>query len=236
MSSAVDSQLAQQSTNLLAQTFNTRKKQALDAYQSFATASAPTLPNGVTFPSTYVGSRLQMIAKAIPGRAALGAVRQTFFVQWGGWDHHDDVLGNQAIMLPQISAAIGAFYNAPITLGVADKVTLFTASDFGRTLTSNSRGSDHAWGSNQLVGGGAVNGQRIFGQYPDLSVNPDVGPEVNPLDTGRGRFIPTTSCDSFFAELALWLGVSRTDLSLVLPNIGNFYNTANSAPPVGFMA
>ena len=236
MSAAVDSQLAQQYTNLLAQTFNTRKKQALDAYQSFAAASAPALPNGVTFPSTYVGSRLQMIAKAIQGRAAMGAVRQTFFVQWGGWDHHDDVLGNQAAMLPQISAAIGAFYNALVALGIADKVTLFTASDFGRTLTSNSRGSDHAWGSNQLVVGGAVNGKRIFGQYPSLAINPDTGPELNPLDTGRGRFIPTTSCDQFFAELALWLGVSASNLALVLPNIGNFYDTAGSTPPVGFMA
>ena len=236
MSAAVDSQLAQQYTNLLAQTFNTRKKQALDAYQAFTAASAPALPNGVTFPSTYVGSRLQMIAKAIQGRGAMGAVRQTFFVQWGGWDHHDNVIDNQAAMLPQVSAAIGAFFSALTAIGVADKVTLFTASDFGRTLTSNSRGSDHAWGSNQLVVGGAVNGRRIFGQYPSLAINPDNGPEVNLLDTGRGRFIPTTSCDEFFAELALWLGVSASNLPLVLPNIGNFYNTAGSAPPLGFMA
>ena len=235
MSNAVDSQLAQQYTNILAQTFNTRKKQALDAYQTFANASAPSLPSGVTFPATYVGSRLQMIAKAIQGRAAMGAVRQTYFVQWGGWDHHDDVLGNQGTMLPQVSAAIGAFYNALTALGIADKVTLFTASDFGRTLTSNSRGSDHAWGSNQLVVGGAVNGRRIHGQYPALTINPDIGAEVNPLDTGRGRFIPTTSCDQFFAELALWLGVSPSNLPLVLPNIGNFYTPSASTPPVGFM-
>jgi uncharacterized protein (DUF1501 family) len=236
MSAAVDSQLAQNYTNILAQTFNTKKKQALDAYQTFAAATASPLPNGITFPNTYLGSRLQMVARAIQGRAGIGAVRQTFFVQWGGWDHHDDVLNNQAAMLPQVSAAIGAFYNALVSLGVADKVTLFTASDFGRTLTSNSRGSDHAWGSNQLVVGGAVNGQRIFGQYPSLAVNPDSGPEVNPLDTGRGRFIPTTSCDQFFAELALWLGVSPSSLPLVLPNIGNFYSTSSSAPPIGFLA
>ncbi len=236
MSAAVDNQLAQQYTNLLAQTFNTRKKQALDAYQSFAAASAPPLPNGVTFPTSYVGSRLAMVARAIQGRSALGAVRQTFFIQWGGWDHHDNVLDNQAAMLPQISAAIGSFYNALVAIGVADKVTLFTASDFGRTLTSNSRGSDHAWGSNQLVVGGAVNGKRIFGQYPSLALNPDSGPELNPLDTGRGRFIPTTSCDQFFAELALWLGVSPSNLPLVLPNIGNFYDTSGVTAPIGFLA
>ena len=235
LSQGVDSQLAQQYTNLLAQTFNTRKKQALDAYNIFDTATSAALPNGVTFPSTYVGNRLAMIARAIQGRAGIGAVRQTFFVNWGGWDHHSGVLANQAAMLPQVSEAIGAFHAAMTALGVADKVTLFTASDFGRTLTSNSQGSDHAWGSNQLVVGGGVQGQRIYGQYPNLAVNPDTGPEVNPLDTGRGRFIPTTSCDEFFAEMALWLGVPKSDLPLILPNIGHFYSTGSSGSPLGFM-
>jgi uncharacterized protein (DUF1501 family) len=235
LSAAVDSQLALQHSNLLAQTFNVRKKQALDAYQVFASAAAPALPAGVTFPNTYVGQRLAMVARAIQGRAAMGACRQTFFVQWGGWDHHGEVLAAQGAMLPQVSAALGAFYNALGALGVENNVTLFTASDFGRTLTSNGRGSDHAWGSNQIVLGGAVKGRRIHGQYPSLAVNPDMGAEVNPLDTGRGRFIPTTSCDAFFAELALWLGVSRTNLPLVLPNIGNFYDINSSAPPLGFL-
>lgn len=241
MSSAVDNQLAQQYSNLLAQTFNGRKKQALEAYNVFATASAPDLPVGVTFPNTYLGNRLKMIAKAIQGRAGVGATRQTFFVQWGGWDHHDNVIDGQAAMLPQVSAAIGAFFNALGAIGAAqgvpleNKVTLFTASDFGRTLTSNSRGSDHAWGGNQIAVGGAVAGKKIYGAYPSLALNPEAGAEVNPIDTGRGRFIPTTSCDEFFAELALWLGVSKSNLPLIFPNIGNFYSTSSSAPPVGFL-
>jgi uncharacterized protein (DUF1501 family) len=235
LSAAVDSQLALQYTNLLAQTFNARKKQALDAYNIFASATAAPLPAGVTFPSTYVGRRLAMVARAIQGRAAMGACRQTYFVQWGGWDHHNEVLESQAAMLPQISAATGAFYDAMVALGVENQVTLFTASDFGRTLTSNGRGSDHAWGGNQIVVGGAVKGKRIYGQYPSLAVNPDSGPEVNPLDTGRGRFIPTTSCDEFFAELALWLGVSRSSLPLVLPNVANFLSTSGTTAPVGFL-
>ncbi len=241
LSQGTDSELSRQYSNVLMQTFNGRKKQALDAYQSFATATEPALPSGVTFPSTYVGSRLAMVAKVIQGRAALGAKRQTFFINWGGWDHHSGVLTYQAAMLPQVSAAIGAFQNAMNAMGIADKVTLFTASDFGRTLTSNGQGSDHAWGGNQLVvggsaTGGSVLGKRIYGQYPSLAVNPQIGAEVNPLDTGSGRMIPTTSCDSFFAELALWLGVNKSDLPLVLPNIGNFYSLASSDPPLGFMA
>ncbi len=235
LSTAVDGQLAQQYSNVLAQTFNTRKKAALDAYNIFANATAPALPGGVTFPGSYLGQRLEMVAKAIQGRAAIGACRQTFFIQRSGWDHHDGVLDGQASMLPEVSAAIGAFYNALVAMGVQNNVTLFTTSDFGRTLTSNGRGSDHAWGGNQVVVGGAVKGQRIFGQYPSLAVNPDSGPEVNPLDTGRGRFIPTLSCDQYFAELALWLGVSKSSLPMVLPNIGNFYSLNSSAPPVGFL-
>lgn len=237
-SQGVDSQLALQYNNVLMQTFNARKKAALDAYNAFTTATSADLPSGVSFPGTYVGSRLQMIAKAIQGHAnaALGAVRQTFFVNWGGWDHHSGVLGYQAQMLPQVSAAIGAFHEAMVAVGMENQVTLFTASDFGRTLTSNGQGSDHAWGGNQLVVGGSVQGRKIYGQFPSLALNPESGPEVNPLDTGSGRLIPTTSCDEFFAELALWLGVSPTDLPLVLPNIGNFYSAGGSAPPLGFMA
>ncbi len=237
-SQGVDSQLAQQYSNILMQTFNARKKAALDAYNAFTAATSGTLPGSITFPGSYVGSRLQMIAKAIQGHAdsALGAMRQTFFINLGGWDHHSGVLSLQGQMLPQISAAIGAFYNQLVALNMQDKVTLFTASDFGRTLTSNGQGSDHAWGGNQLVVGGSVLGNHIYGQFPSLALNPQSGPEQNPLDTGSGRLIPTTSCDQFFAELALWLGVSPTDLPLVLPNIGNFYTPSASSPPLGFMA
>jgi uncharacterized protein (DUF1501 family) len=79
-----------------------------------------------------------------------------------------------------------------------------------------------------LVVGGAVAGRRIFGQYPELF-------EDNALDVGRGRLIPTTSVDEYFAELALWLGVPRGDLATVLPNIGAFYDTSGSSQPLGFL-
>ena len=106
---------------------------------------------------------------------------------------------------------------------------LFSASDFGRTLTSNGAGSDHAWGGNHFVVGGPVAGRRIYGQYPDLY-------EDNALDTGRGRLIPTTSVDEYFAELALWLGVDRGNLEVVLPNITRFYDPNSSATPLGFLS
>ena len=228
-SAAVDSELALQYSNLFAQTFAKAKKDAMDAYGSFSGATSGALPGGATFPTSQLGQQLQMVAKVIAGRSALGMTRQTFFVSLGGWDHHGELLANQAAMLPVVSAAVGSFHNAMSLLGVQDQVALFTASDFGRTLSSNGRGSDHAWGGNHFVVGGGVDGRKIFGQYPSLYDN-------NPLDVGRGRLIPTVSVDEYFAELALWLGVGQSNLPLVLPNITRFYDPNSSDWPVGFMA
>jgi uncharacterized protein (DUF1501 family) len=188
----------------------------------------------VIFPNTSLGRQLRQVAKAIAGRVMLGAVRQTFFVNRGGWDHHSETLALQLGMLAEVDAALAAFWAQLVVLGVQNQVTVFSGSDFGRTLTSNDRGSDHAWGGNHFVMGGSVVGRRIYGEYPSLAVNPDNGPEVNPLDTGRGRLIPTTSCDQYFAEMALWLGVPASSLPLILPNIGNFY-AGGGAPPLGFL-
>jgi uncharacterized protein (DUF1501 family) len=155
--------------------------------------------------------------------------RQTFFVLFGGWDHHDELLNTHARMLPVLSKAMGEFDAALTELGVGPQVTTFTASDFARTLSSNGRGSDHAWGSNQMVMGGAVKGGHLYGRFPDLAPN-------NALDTGRGRLIPTLSTDEYFAELALWFGVPRSRLGDVFPNLGRFYSTTTDPAPVGFMA
>ena len=234
-SAAVDSQLAQDYTNLFQQTFQKKRRAAQDAYALYSTATAGALPGGIVFPNTSVGRQLRQVAKAIAGRVALGAVRQTFFVNRGGWDHHSNTLALQAAMLPEIDAALGAFWAQLGALGIQPNVTIFSASDFGRTLTSNSQGSDHAWGGNAYVVGGSVVGRKIYGTYPSLAVNPESGAEINPLDTGRGRLIPTTSCDQFFAEMALWLGVPASSLPLILPNIGNFYATGSGTPPLGFL-
>lgn len=234
-SAALDNQLAQQYTNLLQETFQKKRRAAQDAYAVYSAATAGALPGNVTFPNTAVGRQLRQVAKAMMGRTQLGAVRQTFFVNRGGWDHHSDTIALQGAMLPEIDAALGAFWTQLGHLNLQNQVTIFSASDFGRTLTSNGRGSDHAWGGNHYVVGGAVAGKKIYGSYPSLAVNGDSGPEINPLDTGRGRLIPTTSCDQFFAELALWLGVPASSLPLILPNIGNFYSVNSATPPLGFL-
>jgi uncharacterized protein (DUF1501 family) len=169
------------------------------------------------FPNSTLGNQLKQVAKAIAARNTLQQRRQIFFVSLGGWDHHDELLNNQAQMLPALSQALDAFYRATVELGVDNDVVSFTASDFGRTLSSNGNGTDHGWGGNQIVMGGAVAGGRLYGEYPTtLRSGSD-------RDVGRGRLIPTTSVDEYSAELALWFGITNdTRLEQVLPNIRNF--------------
>ena len=120
------------------------------------------------------------------------------------------------------------FRDALTELGVFDAVTTFTTSDFGRTLTSNGKGSDHGWGGHHLVMGGAVNGGQMFGTYPELS-------QTSPLDVGRGVYVPTTSVDEYFVDLALWFGLGAGDLETVLPNVRTFYSPESGLPALGLM-
>jgi uncharacterized protein (DUF1501 family) len=167
------------------------------------------------FPPTGLGSQLSMVARMIAARNGVGAKRQVFFVGIGGFDTHDKLIDNHPLLLTQIGGALAAFDAAMIELGTSQQVTAFTASDFGRTLASNGDGSDHGWGSFHFVSGGAVRGQRFFGQAPLPGNN---GPD----DVGQGRMLPTMAVDQLAATLATWMGVSGTDLSTVVPGIGNY--------------
>lgn len=223
ISSATYSMLARQYKNLLQRTYQKKRKDALETYAVYSAATAGTLPGSISFPTTPLGYQLRQVAQGLMGHAAMNARRQTFFVNRGGWDHHSDLLNSQHAMLYEVDQALHAFWQQLVALGMQDEVVIFSASDFGRSLSSNSGGSDHAWGGNQFVMGGKVKGGKIYGEYPDLTLGVD-----NPLDTGSGRLVPTTSCDEFFAEMALWLGVPATDLPLILPNIGNFMSGGNT--------
>lgn len=181
---------------------------------SAAIESAGTLQT--EFPASQLGRQLETVAKLIKVRDDLQMKRQIFFVAAGGFDSHDNQNADQPGLLGGISDAIKAFYDATTNeLMVADKVTTFTQSDFGRTLTSNGDGTDHAWGGNQVIVGDGVFGQRLYGDYPLLQID---GPD----DVGGGRMIPTTSADQFAATLAKWFGVDDADLGVVAPNIDNF--------------
>ncbi|MEM7128016.1 MAG: DUF1501 domain-containing protein [Chloroflexota bacterium] len=229
--SALESMLDLEYQNLFEQTFVNTTRTALNNHSQFSTAIAGAPTFTTAFSPNEISRSFQMVAKTIAARQSLGFKRQTFFILFGGWDHHDEVLNNQKAMLSVVSKGLKEFYDGLVELGVENKVTTFTASDFGRTLTSNGQGSDHAWGGNHMVMGGDVGGGQIYGDYPALYLD-------NPLDVGygRGSLIPTISCDEYFAELATWFGVPSSELSTVFPNIGRFYDTSSASMPVGFMA
>jgi uncharacterized protein (DUF1501 family) len=189
--------------------FADRVNTALAGSRTFA-----ALPDtGVTL--SPLQQQLRTVAKLISARGSLSMSRQVFFVSTGGFDSHDDQNDDQPGLLGNVSTSIKSFYDALTEMGMENSATLFTHSDFGRTLTSNGDGSDHAWGGVQFVVGGAVRGQQVYGQYPVLSIG-------SAQDVGGGRFIPTTSADQYAATLASWFGVADADLPKVAPNIGNF--------------
>ena len=190
-------------------------QRSLDANAQLSGAvGAVNLATG--FPAgNSLADQLKMVAKLIAARGALGAKRQVFFVSMGGFDNHDSLLKVHPGLMATVGNAMAAFYQATVELGVAGQVTTFTASDFGRTLVSNSDGSDHGWGSMHFVLGGAVKGAAYYGNAPVIASG---GPD----DVGQGRLLPNLSVDQYAATMASWLGVSGTDLGLVLPNLGNY--------------
>jgi len=207
--------LALPHNNLFEQAYSDTVSRSIAANELLTSALAGIPALQTVFPTSNLGAQLNMIAKLIAARSNLSMNRQIFFCSVGGYDTHGDQVAGQANLLVELSQALNAFYSATVEMGISQQVSTFTASDFGRTYPTNGTGSDHGWGSHQFVLGGAVQGGRLFGTFPTLAVN---GPD----DTGQGRWIPTTSVDEFSATLATWFGVSASDLSTVLPNIGRF--------------
>lgn len=200
---------------------------------SEALAEAPFVDD-LFVSDTNLSDSLRMISRMIASRDRLGARRQIFFVNVGGWDNHDDLLSQHTLLLDELSEGLSEFNAALKRVGAHDCVTTFTSSDFGRTLTYNGEGTDHAWGGNVMVMGGPVKGGNIYGDYPLLELAGEFELSNNPMYS-NGIMIPTTSVDEYFAELALWFGVAPSELSTIFPNIGNFYNTSGGAMPIGFI-
>ncbi len=228
---AIDSLVSQEYSNIFQNTIGNLTTQTTESIEKIKVGLENVVPLNTSFSATNLSNDLKKIAELISVRSFLGANRQVFFVTYGGWDHHDNVLGSQAAMLPVLNNALSEFNAAMKEIGMHDNVVTFTISDFARTLTSNGNGSDHAWGGNQMIMGGAITGSQIYGNYPSLALT---GNDLN-LST-RGRILPTTSVDEFYAEIALWFGVSANDLDYILPNICNFYSpTCPASVPVDYM-
>lgn len=225
-STALRTLMTQTSNNVLEAEYNRVAKRSIDSEGVLTAALQPIALTTSFRPATGrngLAEQLQVVARLIAARQPLGARRQVFMVSMGGFDLHDNLIGNQNNLMGQLDFAMDAFYKATVELGVADKVTTFTASDFGRTLQSNGDGSDHGWGSHHFIMGGAVNGGRFYGVAPQISV-------TSPDQVGQGRLLPTVAVDQYASTLATWFGVSANELSSVSPNIGRF-----ASSDLGFM-
>jgi uncharacterized protein (DUF1501 family) len=188
-------------------------------------------PPSALFPvGNPLAAQLSMVARIISRQSQLlaggngGPKRQVFFVTLGGFDTHSELNDKHPLLLQTVGTAMAAFHNEVKAQGVGQQVTLFTASDFGRTLNADGDGSDHGWGSMHFVLGGAVNG----GYYGEAPVLANDGPN----DVGRGRLLPRIAVDQFAGQLATWFGVPSNKLDKVLPNLKNF---VGDKLPLNFM-
>jgi len=214
-------------SNLLEKDYNGIVKRSAEAAQTLNSALVnfpSTAAPFSTFPNTGLGNQLRNVARMIAARQALGAHRQVFHVSIGGFDQHSGLINGHGGRMTELANALSAFYQATVSLGIADGVTAFTASDFGRTLDSNGEGSDHGWGAHHFVVGGAVKGGELYGIWPDTVLR-------GPNDVGRGNLLPTTSVNEYATTLATWFGIPAAQLADVLPNASNFPQTN-----LGFMA
>ncbi len=205
--------------HLLERDYASAMGKSLSNNEAYNAGTTGTATLSTAFPGGPLGDQLRTVSQTIAARDALNVNRQVFFVGLGGFDTHS----NQVLDLPplqrQLDAGITAFVEAMRELGVSRDVTLFTASDFGRTLAVNGDGTDHGWGNHHFVVGDAVNGQRILGELPPYDL-------AHALDAGGGRWIPTHSVEQFAAPLGRWFGLNESDLRSALPNLGNFNSSA----------
>jgi len=209
--------------NLFEAAYGDVMDRTFESDEIIAAALEAVPPPSNPFPNTGLGRQLATISRLIKAGPDLGFRRQIFFASVGGYDTHGNQLNAHANLLGNLSQSMTAFHQATIDYEMQNNVTLFTASDFGRTMATNGDGSDHGWGSHQLILGGAVRGGDIYGSFPQLVIN---GPD----DTNRGRWIPTTSVDEYSATLARWFGVAESELSVILPNLNRFDH-----PNIGFL-
>ena len=212
-------------SNLFEMDYGTTVGRSIDGQVALSGAmasAAPLLP--VPPAGNSLASQLHAVAQIIGGRSQLGARRQIFFVSLGGFDTHDGQNQVQATLLGRLDAALSYFSQAMAAINASNEVTLFTASDFGRTLTSNGDGTDHGWGSHHLVMGGAVAGGDLYGRYPLVGLD-------NADAVGQGRLLPSWSVDQYAATLGRWFGLTEAQLDDVFPGLVNF----GSARDLGFM-
>lgn len=181
----------------------------------YAQALSGGTPDFGGFGSGPLSAQLRAVANTIAVRGQLSANRQIFFVGLGGFDTHSAQATDLPRLLREIDTAVAAFHAAMVSLGLSQQVTLFTASDFGRTLVVNGDGTDHGWGGHHFAVGGAVRGGEIYGEIPPATVG-------HAQEVGGGRLIPSLAVDQYAAQLGRWFGLNSSQIGTALPNLGRF--------------
>lgn len=236
VTSLTDSLLTDTYSNLLELGHSNARRGAIDVARDYtaATASATLMTDNANgfgpWPQTILGTDMKQIAKTIAARQALNQERQIFFVGRSGYDTHSAQINDHDFLMPELGETVHRFWKEIEAQGLQDCVTLFTASDFGRTYVPNSKkGTDHAWASNHfVVGGSQINGGDVLGTAPNVTI-----PGSFQTTDSRGRMIPTYSVDEYLSEVIRWFGdFSDSDLDLILPNYSRFAGR----PEIGHMA
>jgi len=223
---------SQSYANVISEAIANRTHNSIDAQEAFQAAylDNPLPASSETFfagkPS--LAEDFKAVTRSILAQDDLNQTRQTFYLQAGGWDHHVELLNTHSHMLSQVSQSLYAFQSSLEELQIQDDVLTLIVSEFGRTLRTNGRGSDHGWGGNVMAMGSAVRGGQIFGEYPSMELG---GNLYGPLDVGLGgRFLPTMSTDVIVAEALRWFGLSDSSLLDVLPNLNRFWTPGQDTP------
>ena len=210
-------------SNLVERDIAAAMSNALENNELFNQSLEMVQPLTTEFPSDFLGQQLAAVARTISIRESLLMNRQVFFVGIGGFDTHSEQVSELPALQRQIDAGVVAFYNAMQELGLSEQVTLFTASDFGRTLAVNGDGTDHGWGGHHFVVGNAVQGNRIYGDIPPYDFEHD-------QDANGGRLIPSVSVEQFAEPLGRWFGLGDDEIAAALPGLTNF-----AAAPMTFI-
>jgi uncharacterized protein (DUF1501 family) len=216
--------LALRDTSTQVNALAARTNNALNDIQIVSQVLANSTAVTTVFPNTSIGNQLRQIARIIAARETLGlSGRQIFYAQMGGFDTHTSQLTAHANLMKNLSEAMKAFYDATVELNLANQVTSFTLSEFGRTVRNNQGdvnqpgslpGTDHGWGNHHFVMGGAVKGGRVYGRFPSLLIG---GP-----DEVFGGCLPGLGVDQYGATLAKWFGMDDTAINDVFVNLNRF--------------
>ena len=189
---------------------------------AFANANVPAIPatpvmpgEAATLANDRLARQLRLVAQMIAAGQTLGMRRQIFMVSVGGFDTHANQSRDLPVLMARVAQGIDYFMQSMNTMGLLDNVTLFTASDFGRTLISNGDGSDHGWGAHHFMVGGGTRGGTIHGTFPLTALRTST-------DAGSGRLLPEVSVTELAASLGGWMGLTRAEQEQVLPNLPAF--------------